>query len=182
MMELAKGGNTLISSRSEVNGLLVGLTWDSGPLVCDVSALICGPERKVLSDEHFLFFNNLVAPDRRVFLREQPETPDGRRDRAQLVVDLDDLPAGVDRLIVTLSTLTDGASLSGLRSLRIRVVDGATGVEKATYSMGQELTVETCLVVAEIYRHQGNWKFRAIGQGYMNGLAGLSTDYGVSLV
>lgn len=181
MTELAKGGNTLVSAHGEVSGLLLGVTWDSGPLVCDVSAMICGPERKVLTDEHFLFFNNLVAPDRRVFLREQPETPDGRRDRAQLMVDLADLPGEVDRVIVTLSTLTEGASLSALRSLRIRAVDAATGAEKAAYAMGQELTVETCLVIAEIYRNQGNWKFRAIGQGYMNGLSGLSSDFGVNL-
>lgn len=182
MTELAKGGNTVVSAQGEVPGLLLGVTWDSGPLVCDVSAMICGTDRKVLSDEHFLFFNNLVSPDRRVFLREQPETPDGRRDRAQLMVDLADLPSEVDRVIVTLSTLTDGTSLSTLRSLRIRAVDATSGEEKAAYTMGPELSVETCLVIAEIYRNQGKWKFRAIGQGYLEGLAGLSSDYGVNLV
>jgi stress response protein SCP2 len=128
-----------------------------------------------------LFFNNLVAPDRRVFLREQPEAPDGRRDRAQVMVDLADLPDGVDRIIVTLSTLTEGATLSALRSLRIRAVDTATGDEKAAYKMGRELAVETCLIISEIYRHQGNWKLRAIGQGYLDGLSGLSSDFGVNL-
>lgn len=181
MTELTKGGNTLVSAHGEVSGLWVGVTWDSGPLVCDVSAMICGPERKVLSDEHFLFFNNLVAPDRRVFLREQPETPDGHRDRAQLMIDLADLPPAVDRVIVALSTLTEGATLSALRSLRIRAVDATTGVEKASFTMGQDLAIETCLVIAEVYRHQGNWKFRAIGQGYINGLSGLSSDFGVNL-
>jgi tellurium resistance protein TerD len=182
-MELANGGNAVVGAAGEggLAALVLGVTWDSGPLECDVCVLICGPERKVLTDDHFLYWRNLESPDRRVFLRSQPEPHDPSLDRAQVLVDLGDLPPGVDRLVVTLSTLAVGATLSALKSLKIRAVEPSTGSEMISYSMGSELTIETCLIIGELYRHQTNWKFRAVGQGYHTGLAGLGSDFGVNI-
>lgn len=183
-MELTKGANVVLgpTGEDELPSLVLGLTWDAGPLECDPCALICGPERKVLSDEHFLFWNNLASPDRSVSLRTQGDPPDPSRDRAQVLMDLSNLPPAADSIVVTLSTLVDGANLDGLSTLRIRALQPTTGAELASYSMGPELSIETCLIVAEVYRHRDNWKFRAVGQGYHTGLAGLGSDFGVNIV
>lgn len=182
-MELAKGANTVLGPAGDggLTAVVLGVTWDAGSLDSDVCALVCGAERKVLSDEHFIFWDNMISPDRDVFLRVQAEPRDKELDRAQLLVDLADLPPAATSIVVTLSTLEEGGSLSVLRNLRIRALNPATGAELVSYSMGQELTIETCLIVAEVYRHQTNWKFRAVGQGYHTGLAGLGTDFGVNI-
>jgi tellurium resistance protein TerD len=179
-MELSKGGNTVLGDGRVLDAVVVGVTWDIGALDADVCALVCGPERKVLSDEHFLFWNNGATPDRSVFLRSRGA--DQGNDRAQVMVALADLPAGAERIVVTLATIVDGADLSSLRSLRMRLLDPHDGRELASYTMGAELTRESCLIIGELYRHQGNWKVRAVGQGYHAGLAALGTDFGVNVV
>jgi tellurium resistance protein TerD len=179
-MELTKGGNTVLGADGSLPALVLGVTWEIGGLDTDVCALVCGPERKVLSDEHFLFWGNVSTPDRSVFLRSRP--PGEGTDRAQVQVALADLPASADRIVVTLATIVENADLAGLRSLRMRVLDPRDGNELASYAMGAELSRESCLIVGELYRHQGNWKVRAVGQGYHSGLAALSTEFGVNVV
>lgn len=179
-MELSKGGNAVLDAGGALDGVVVGVTWDVGSLDTDLCALVCGPERKVLSDDHFLFWSNGATPDRSVFLRSRGAGQG--TDRAQVIVALADLPAAAERIVVTLATVVEGADLGGLRSLRMRVLDPHNGRELAGYSMGAELSRESCLIVGEIYRHQGKWKVRAVGQGYHAGLAALGTDFGVSVV
>lgn len=183
-MELTKGGNVVLGPIGDgaIPSLVLGLTWDSGSLECDVCALVCGPERKVLSDDHFLFWSNLASPDRTVFLRSQSEPHDGSKDRAQVLIDLVNLSPMAETIVVTLSTLVDGANLNSLKRLRIRALDPTTGAELVSYEVGGEVTIETCLIVGEVYQHKDNWKFRAVGQGYHTGLAGLGSDYGVNIV
>lgn len=182
-MELTKGANMVLGpiESERLPSLVVGMTWEAGPLACDACAIVCGPERKVLSDEHFLFWNNGISPDRAVVLRAQAEPHDRSKDRAQVLLDLTSLPATVETIVFTLATVVDGANLSELSMLRIRAVDPTSGRELVSYEIGRESTVETCLIVGEIYRHRENWKFRAVGQGYQTGLAGLGIDYGVNI-
>lgn len=182
--ELQKGGNTVLGAvGGDLEAVVVGLSWDSGSLECDACALVCGPERKVLGDEHFLFWNNLEIPSRSAFLRFQADPPDPTLDRAQVLIALADLPVAAERVVISLSTLAEGASLSALRSLRMRAFDPTTGTEVACFSAdASALTSEACLIVAEVYQHGGNWKLKAIAQGYESGLAGLGTDFGVNVV
>ena len=154
-----------------------------GTLECDACALICGPERKVLSDEHFLFWSNLEDPDRSVFLRFQQDPPDASLDRAQVLLALADLPDSAERIVISLSTIVEGASLNALRNLRMRAFDPATGTELAGFTAdASALTSEACLILGEVYLHGGNWKIKAIAQGYQSGLAGLGTDFGVNII
>jgi tellurium resistance protein TerD len=182
-VELPKGGNLVLGPAGEegLTGLVLGAAWEAGTLECDLCALVCGSDRKVLSDDHFIFWNQPVSKERALFLRAVSEATPGRPDRAQLLVDLTSLPPAAERIVVTLSTVTAGADLSVLQSLRLRALDPASGKELAAYTMGRELTVESCLIVAEVYRHQSNWKLRAVGQGYDQGLAALGKDFGVNI-
>lgn len=183
-VDLQRGGNTALGAVGQPpESVVVGLSWDSGGLVCAVCALICGPERKVLSDEHFLFWDNTEAPDRSVFLRSQQDPPDPNLDRAQVLVALSDLPSEAHRIVITLSTMVEGASLRALNSLWMHVRDPGNGTEYASFETdGSALTSEACLIVGELYQYKDRWKVRAVQQGYHSGLAGLSTDFGVNLV
>lgn len=182
-MELTKGANAVLgpADHEGLAALVLGLTWDAGPLECDVCALVCGPGSRVLSDEHFIYWGNLATPQREVFLRTQAEPVDLSLDRAQILVDLAGLPPAAERIVVTLSTLVQGATLSALRTMAIRALDPTSGAVLVSYSLGQEFSVETCLIVAEVYRNKGDWKLRAVGQGYHSGLAGLGSDFGVNI-
>jgi tellurium resistance protein TerD len=182
--ELQRGGNTVLGPvGGALSSVVVGVSWESGALECDVCALVCGPERKVLDDQHFLFWGNTEIPNRSVFLRTRADGGAPDQDRAQVLVALDDLPPAADRLVVTLSTIVPGAHLRPVENIRIRVWDPVSGAEAATYSVAPDtITTEACLVLTEVYRHAGNWKVKAVGQGYGSGLAGLSSDYGVNVV
>jgi tellurium resistance protein TerD len=183
-MELTKGANLTLGTTlgdDAIGPLLLGLDWDSGDLECDVCALVCGPDGKVLDDDHFLYWDNMVSPQRTVFLRsaiaDQPDVPD----RAQVLVNVAELPKYVERILVVLATVVDGGKFDVLRTMRLRVLDLRDGRGLATFSTGQVFMSETCVIVGEVYRNKGDWKLRAVGQGYKSGLAGLGSDYGVNI-
>ena len=184
-MELTKGANLRLgvsSGDGALGPLLLGLDWDSGNLECDVCALVCGPDKKVLDDDHFLFWDNTVSPQRTVFLRSVAADQTDAQDRAQVLVNLAELPEQVDRIVVVLSTIVESGRFDVLKSMRLRVLDLRDGREIATFSTGREFSSETCVIVGEIYRNKGDWKLRAVGQGYQSGLVGLGSDYGVAIV
>lgn len=183
-MELTKGANLRLGATSgdgALGSLLLGLDWESGDLECGVCALVCGPEGKVLDDEHFLFWDNTVSPQRTVFLRSVAAGQTGAQDRAQVLVNLAELPDHVDKILVVLSTIVAGGTFDVLKTMRLRVLDLLDGHELATFSTGREFTMETCVIVGEIYRNKADWKLRAVGQGYQSGLVGLGSDYGVTI-
>lgn len=183
-MELTKGANTTLGASSgdgALGPLLLGVDWESGDLECDLCALVCGPDGKVLDDDHFLFWDNTFSPEQTVFLRSGGVAQDQDQDRAQVLVNLAELPQQVDRIIVVLATIIDNGRFDVLRTMRLRVLDLRDGREIATFSTGRVFDVETCVIVGEVYRNKGNWKVRAVGQGYNSGLRGLGSDYGVNI-
>jgi tellurium resistance protein TerD len=180
---LTKGGNVSLSKQAPgLSAVTVGLGWQAGPgCEPDACALLCDRSGKVLSDEHFVFFNNLSSPDGSV----RHSGGDGL-DEQQIHVDLTRLPAEVERIVFPVS-LDDasgrGQSFRQVRGARIRVVDQEGGAELARYDLAAGgLAAETALVFGELYRHGAEWKFRAVGQGYASGLAGIATDYGVRVL
>ncbi|MFB7668674.1 TerD family protein [Kitasatospora sp. NPDC056138] len=183
---LTKGGN--VSLAKEAPGLrtvTVGLGWTAAPGVdLDASALLCNPSGKVVSDEHFVFFNNLRSPDGSV--RHLGSTPAGGAagDQEQIEADLTRVPVGVDRIAFAVA-IYDAAqrsqSFGQVRGAHIRLTDQATGVEVARYDLTGGAD-ETAMVFGELYRHGSDWKFRAVGQGYASGLAGIAADFGVNVL
>jgi tellurium resistance protein TerD len=183
-MELTKGANmTLGASLGDgaLQSLLLGMDWDSGDLECDVCALVCGADKKVLDDDHFLFWDNTTSPQRTVFLRSVADDQTDAEDRAQVLVNLAELPDNVDRIVVVLSTIVESGRFEVLKTIRLRALDLRDGAELATFSTGRDFNTETCVIVGEVYRNKGDWKLRAVGQGYQTGLVGLGSDYGVTI-
>ena len=172
---LVKGANTRLADAGALPAVLVDLAWRSAGLECDVTALVCGADRKVLDDDHFVFYNQPVTPEHSVFLLTGNDT-----ERAQVAIDVTALPPGSERIVIALATMEPGATLGVVSGLRASVIDPAGRATLATYEVG-EITAESCLIICEIYLHGGSWKVRAVGQGYFSGLEGLSRDYGVDV-
>ncbi|MER6122993.1 TerD family protein [Streptomyces sp. NPDC001795] len=183
---LTKGGNVSLSRQAPgLTAVTVGLGWQANTgCELDAAALLCDESGKVLSDEHFVFFNNLSSPDGSV-RHSGGGGPHGPDDQ-QIHVDLTRVPGEVTK-IVFLVSLYDasvrGQSFGQVRGAHIRVADQESGTELARYDLaaGGPAT-ETALVFGELYRHGAEWKFRAVGQGYASGLAGIATDYGVAVL
>lgn len=156
----------------------VELGWASGAGVpdADASALLLATSGKVRSDDDFVFYNQAVHSSGAV--RHEGKKTDGGRVTDALVVDLARVEPAVETVVLAAST--DGGTFGQVPGLFIRVVDAANGAEIARYD-SEDATVETAFVLGELYRRQGAWKFRAVGQGYGSGLQGLATDYGISV-
>ncbi|WP_328747027.1 TerD family protein [Streptomyces sp. NBC_00285] len=176
---MTKGSNTALSALSENTGsVIVSLGWSSpaGDGDADVSVLLLGPDGKVRGDTDFYFYNNPVAADGSVQLLDKTPTEDGNEDR--IGFDLTAVPPEVTRLVVAASRY-GGAHFGELDDLRVTLSD-AVGDSLLQFSIGDAGTV-SAIIFGELYRRDDNWKFRAVGQGYDSGLAGLATDFGVDI-
>ncbi|MEU6985292.1 TerD family protein [Streptomyces sp. NPDC046324] len=173
---MLKGANVPVSAR----GVRVELGWRSGNGVPDVDAsallLVSG---KVRSDADFVFYNRPTHASGAVRHagKSSAEGADGLVTDV-LVVDLDGVEPEVERIVVAASA--DGGDFGRVPGLFVRVLDADGGAELARYDSA-DATVETAFVLGDLYRRDGGWKFRAVGQGYDSGLAGLATDYGISV-
>ncbi len=189
-VSLTKGGNVSLTKQAPgLTAVLVGLGWDTRTTTgadfdLDASAMICGPGGKVLSDQHFVFYNNLTSPDGAVEHTGDNLTGEGEGDDEAVKVDLKSLAGDVDKVVFPVSiydSATRGQSFGQVSNAFIRVVNQADGAEIARYDLTEDASTETAMVFGELYRNGAEWKFRAVGQGYASGLEGIARDYGVNL-
>ncbi|AII10372.1 TerD family protein [Rhodococcus opacus] len=187
---LAKGGNVSLDKQApNLTAVAVGLGWDARSTTghdfdLDASALATGESKRVLSDQHFVFYNNLRSPDGSIEHTGDNLTGDGDGDDEVINVDLKAVPPNVTNIFFPVSihdAQQRGQSFGQVTNAFIRVVDRATGNELVRYDLTEDASIETAMVFGELYRHGGGWKFRAIGQGYASGLAGIARDYGVNI-
>jgi len=179
MLEMVKGANIGLAGLSEDTGsVVVSLSWSSaeGDGDADVSVLLLNSDGKVRSDADFFFYNNPAAGDGSVQLLGKTPTENGSEDR--ISIDLTAIPVDVERIVVSASRYA-GARFGALDDLRVALAD-RTGEPLLGYSIGTA-GAETAFLFGELYRRAGEWKFRAIGQGYESGLAGLATDFGIDV-
>ncbi len=187
MAVLRRGTNVgLTREIPSLTQVVLGVWWNTGServlednLV--VATLLCNDESKALSEEHFVFFNQLSSPDLSV---TQLETALGG-DKEQIEIDLRSVPPEVARIVVVVYLNEDTAqrrTLGQLRDIGIRVLNLADNVELIrSDNLASPLSGETALILGELYRHQGEWKFKVIGDGYASGIAGIASDYGLPL-
>ncbi|MGW6916798.1 TerD family protein [Kitasatospora sp. NPDC054939] len=186
---LAKGGNvSLTKAAPNLTQVQIGLGWDArsttgAPFDLDASALLCSGGR-VLGDEYFVFYNNLKSPEGSVEHQGDNLTGDGDGDDETVIVNLDLVPAQVDKVVFAVSIYDAEARLENFGQVRnayIRVVNTVDGQEIARYDLTEDASSETAMIFGELYRYAGEWKFRAVGQGYASGLRGIVLDYGVNV-
>lgn len=177
--EMIKGSNVALTTLSEdVSSVIVSLGWGSptGEGDADVSVLLLDPNGKVRSDADFYFYNNPVAADGSVQLLGKTPTEDGNEDR--ICFDLTAVPQNVERIVVAASRYGE-ARFGELEGLQVRLADAA-GEGLLRFAIPDAAEV-SAVIFAELYRRGDDWKFRAVGQGYDTGLAGLATDFGVDI-
>ncbi len=175
---MLKGSNVPL----EAAAVRAVLRWTPGSDVpeVDASALLLGVDRRVRSDEDFVFYNQPRHPSGLVRSLGKKRLADGVTDSVQ--TDLAALEPAVDRVLIVAST--DDVPFERVRDLRIEVYDAAAagGAEPlALFEVRPETGAETALICGELYRRGEGWKFRALGEGYSNGLIGLATDHGISV-
>ncbi|WP_406149733.1 TerD family protein [Streptomyces sp. NBC_01012] len=189
-VSLTKGQNVVLNQDgTPLADVTVGLGWDARPVGgtdfdLDASAIVCGTDLKVASDDHFVFYNNLTSPDGAVRHTGDNLTGEGEGDDEQILIDLDRLGDETGQVVFAVSIHAAeerGQNFGQVDEAFIRVVDNLTGREMCRYELSYDAAGETAMVFGALYRRGGEWKFRAIGQGYASGLGGIATDYGVNI-
>jgi tellurium resistance protein TerD len=189
-VSLAKGGNVSLSKEAPgMTNVLVGLGWDARTTTgtdfdLDASAIMLKADGKVLSDSHFIFFNNTKSPDGSVEHTGDNLTGEGEGDDESIKVNLTAVPAEIDKIVFPVSIYegqSRGQGFGQVRNAFIRIVDQSGGAEIARYDLTEDASTETAMVFGELYRNGSEWKFRAVGQGYSSGLSGIAADFGVNV-
>jgi tellurium resistance protein TerD len=189
-LTLSKGSNlSLTKADPGLTRAMVGLGWDprttAGEMFdLDASALLVSARGKVRSNDDFIFYNQLEAKDGSVVHQGDNRTGEGEGDDEQILIDLTKVAGDVEKVVIVVSIDQAEARRQNFGMVRgafCRVVNDVTDQEVVRYDLTEDAASETCMIFAEIYRHGGEWKFRAVGQGYASGLAGLATDFGVVL-
>ncbi|GCD96105.1 VWA domain-containing protein [Embleya hyalina] len=170
---LSQGANL----RVDFTRVRVELSWSTRNGVPDVdaSALLLTEAGTVRGDADFVFYNHAGHPSGAVAHLGRDKTGDGVTDT--LAVDLDLVEEAIHRILLCASA--DGGTFGEVPDLSLRLLDAATAAEIARFDM--TAGIETAFVGGELYRRQGQWKFRAVGQGYASGLAGLAADFGIAV-
>lgn len=187
-ISLTKGGNISLTKEAPgLSNIVVGLGWDPRTTAgekfdLDSSAILVNAVGTAVSPKHFIFFNNLTSPDGSVTHTGDNLTGQGEGDDEQIKVDLAAVPAEVERIVFPVAiyeAATRGQNFGQVRNAFIRIVNAADNSEIARYDLTEDAAVESAMVFGEVYRHSGDWKFRAVGAGFADGLAGVMRDYGL---
>lgn len=189
-ISLNKGGNVSLSkSEPGLKRILIGLGWDAratdgADFDLDASAFLLTAKQKVPNEKAFIFYNNLKSVDGSVEHTGDNKTGSGDGDDEALKVELELVPAEIQSIAITV-TIHDAEgrrqNFGQVKNAFIRVVNDDTAKEIARYDLSEDYSTETAMIFGEIYRHNGDWKFRAVGQGYAGGLAAMCAQYGIDV-
>jgi tellurium resistance protein TerD len=189
-ISLNKGGR--LSLDKEAPGLkkvLIGLGWDARAtdgvdFDLDASAFMLNADGKVRSEADFIFYNQLKSVCGSVQHTGDNLTGAGEGDDETIMIDLDRVPADVQKIafIVTIHDAeTRKQNFGQVNNAYIRLVNAETNVAVARYDLVEDASTETAMIFGELYRHSGEWRFTAVGQGYAGGLAAMCRQYGMNL-
>ena len=168
--------------------VFVGLGWDVKAMDTgydfdlDASAFLLGSNEKIISDNHFIFYNNLTSPDSAKSVEHTGDnlTGAGDGDDEVIKINLPKVPAEVQKIVITV-TIHDaakrGQNFGQVENAFVRVVNAQTNQEVIRYDLVEDYSIETALIMAEIYRKDGEWRLNAVGSGYQGGLQALLDRY-----
>ncbi len=189
-ISLSKGGNVSLSKEDpNLKKVIVGLGWDvratdGAAYDLDASVFIVNEQNKVRSDSDFIFYNNLRSSDGSVEHTGDNLTGEGEGDDEQVKVDLEKIPRDVNKLVFSVTVHeaeTRRQSFGQVSGAFIRVVNGESNNEIVRYDLSEDASTETAMLFGEVYRNKGEWKFRAVGQGFTGGLGPMARNFGVSV-
>ncbi len=188
-VSLSKGGNVSLSKEAPgLKKITLGLGWDvrktdGADFDLDAMVFLVNDQGKVRSDTDFVFFNNKSSADGSVTHAGDNRTGAGEGDDETINIDLDNVPADVQKVIAAVVIYEGqqrGQNFGMVDKAFIRVVNADGGTEIARYDLTEDAGVVTAMIFGEVYRNAGEWKFKAIGQGYNEGFQALVRSYGVN--
>lgn len=189
-ISLTKGGNVNLSKEApNLTNIAVGLGWnpratDGQAFDLDAIAFLVNEAGKVRADTDFIFFNNLKSADGSVEHTGDNRTGEGDGDDEVIKVDLSKVPADVSK-VVFCAVIYDGQArnqnFGQVANAYIRIVNTQGDAEVARYDLSEDSSTETAMIFGELYKNNGEWKFRAVGQGFAGGLGPLAASYGVAV-
>ncbi|WP_312470104.1 TerD family protein [Neobacillus sp.] len=186
---LSKGQKVdLTKAHPGLQNVVVGLGWNVSHLGSnfdlDASAFLLGQTGKVQSDQDFVFYNNPSGGNGSIIYSGDNRIGSGVRDDEQIRIDLNRVPAHIHRIAFTI-TIHDAQvkrqNFGQIADSYVRIFNELTNEELLRFNLGKDFTVETAIVSAELYRHNGEWKFNAIASGFQGGLAALCRNFGVTV-
>ncbi|MDR3599763.1 MAG: TerD family protein [Desulfosporosinus sp.] len=170
--------------------VIIGLGWDVNKydggkeFDLDAAAFMLNAEGKVTDDKNFIFYNNPKSSDGSVTHTGDNRSGAGEGDDEQIKIDLAVVPSSISKISfgITIHEAKErNQNFGQVSNAYVRVLNEASGDELIRYDLGEDFSVETAVVVGELYRNNEEWKFNAIGSGYQNGLAGLCKDFGLDV-
>ncbi len=189
-ISLSKGGNVSLSKEDPgIKQIRIGLGWDERATTgadfdLDASAFLLDANGKVRNEQDFIFYNQLKSVDGSVVHQGDNRTGAGEGDDEVINVDLEKVPAEIQKIAITVTiheSQSRGQNFGQVANAFARVVNDQTNNEVVRYDLTEDYSTEDAMIFAELYRHNGEWKFRAVGQGFSNGLSGLATNYGLNV-
>ena len=190
-INLTKGQKVdLTKGNPGLKKLMVGLGWDvnaydsGADFDLDAAAFMLGDNGKCPTEKEFIFYGNLTHPSESLKHMGDNLTGEGEGDDEQIFVDLTKIPANVSKVAFTVTIYeaeSRGQNFGQVSNSFIRIVDESTGQELIHYDLGEDFSIETAVVVGELYKHNGEWKFNAIGSGFQGGLEALCGHYGIEV-
>jgi len=188
-ISLSKGQKIdLTKTNPGLTKVLVGLGWDTNKydggkdFDLDSSVFLLNAAGKAASEKDFIFYNNLKSTNGAVEHTGDNLTGEGDGDDEQIKVNLATVPAEIEKIsfCITIHEAAErGQNFGQVTNAFVRIVNEDTGAELIRYDLGEDFSIETAVVVGELYRHGGEWKFNAVGSGYRDGLGGLVKDFGL---
>ena len=189
-ISLNKGGNVNLSKEApNLENVLVGLGWDARAtdgqdFDLDASLFMVKDDGKVPSDAHFIFYNQPKSPEGSIEHTGDNRTGVGEGDDEAVLVTLSKVPAEVQRLVIVVTIHDADArrqNFGQVSNAFVRIVNRDNNQEVVRFDLSEDYSTETAMIFGEIYRHSGDWKFRAVGQGYSGGLRALALQHGVNV-
>lgn len=189
-ISLQKGGNVNLSKEAPgLAKMVVGLGWDTrstdgAPFDLDGTVFLLKADGKVRGDSDMVFYNNLKSTDGSVAHSGDNRTGVGDGDDESVMIDLSKVPADVDKIAVCVTIHEAEARKQNFGMVPkafVRCINASGNTEIARFDLSEDTSTESAMVFGEVYRAGGDWKFRAVGQGYKGGLGPLARNYGVNV-
>ena len=191
-INLMKGQKVdLTKGNASLKTIVAGLGWDTNKydggfdFDLDASAFLIGENGKVITQEDFIFYGNLIHKSGAVEHMGDNRTGEGEGDDEQIKVNLQQIPSNIQKVVFTVTIYEAEKrkqNFGQISNAYIRIINDDDNKELIRYDLGEDFSIETAIVVGEIYRHNGEWKFNAVGSGFQGGLAALCANYGIEVV
>lgn len=180
----------LTKSNPGLKEVIIGLGWDTNKydggaeFDLDASVFMVGSNGKVNNDVDFIFYNNLEHTSKSVIHTGDNRTGEGEGDDEAIIIDFSKVPSNIEKIAITVTihdAIARGQNFGQVTNGFVRVVNKESNNELLRYDLTEDFSVETALIFCELYRHNNEWKFSAIGSGFEGGLESLCKNYGLQI-